>query len=215
MNRRIRRHSDASYLKYLKPSALAKLRDSQINARSHLVISKHRTQSLPSSPLRPLTPQFTSDIIPCFAGRIYGVRCPQRKKLVAAKAFYLPPTSPVLDSPDPILDLFTSDFFMVVNDAMDEDGNGEVDYMEFNEFMRDEGHNYYVNTNLFQRLDRDDYGSLDFWDVTTLCVIKSGRPFCRGCDEFLTSTYFACVKCFESSRGPYCICLQCYDTDYD
>ncbi|KAL8088072.1 hypothetical protein AgCh_038003 [Apium graveolens] len=109
MNRRIRRLSDASYLKYLKPGALAKLRDSRINARSSRVGSKHRSQPLPTSPLRP---QFTSDVIPCFAGRIYGVRCPQRKKLVAAKAFYLPPASPVLDSPDPILDLFTSDFLV-------------------------------------------------------------------------------------------------------
>ncbi|KAK1375555.1 hypothetical protein POM88_031748 [Heracleum sosnowskyi] len=54
---------------------------------------------------------FTNNIYIYGEGRIYGIRCPQRKKLVAAKAFYLPPTSPVLDSPDPILDLFTSDFF--------------------------------------------------------------------------------------------------------
>ncbi|KAL1812894.1 hypothetical protein DCAR_0625157 [Daucus carota subsp. sativus] len=112
MNRRIRRLSDESYLKYLKPGALAKLRDSRINARSHRINTKPRTQSLPASPVRLPIAQFTSDVIPSFAGRIYGVRCPQRKKLVAAKSFYLPPASPVLDSPDPILDLFTADYLV-------------------------------------------------------------------------------------------------------
>lgn len=122
MNRRIRRPTtktdEASYLKYLKPGALAQLRDSRINARSHRIdsqsqISLHRTQSPSSSPVRfPQPAQITSDSFPCFAGRIYGPRCPQRKKLVAAKSFFLPPASPVSDSPDPIIDLFSTDFLL-------------------------------------------------------------------------------------------------------
>ena len=71
--------------------------------------------------------------------------------------------------------------------------------------------NYYVDKDLFRRLDREENGSLDFWDLMTLCyIIKTGESFFRGCDKFLTSFYFACVKCFQSSRGPYCIFLRRY-----
>ncbi|RVX08431.1 hypothetical protein CK203_014106 [Vitis vinifera] len=64
MNRRIRtlhRSSskrDEAFHRYLKPGALAQLRDSRISARSHRVdshsqIHLHRTSSPPSSPLPP------------------------------------------------------------------------------------------------------------------------------------------------------------------
>ncbi|KAK9286028.1 hypothetical protein L1049_025231 [Liquidambar formosana] len=110
--------------RYLKPGALARLRDSRISARSfrfdsHSQISLYRSPS-PSSPpsLSPTNsqPQVAMiDGFPCFAGRIYGPRCPQRKKLVATKSvFFLSssPASPVSDSPDSIIDVFNTDILV-------------------------------------------------------------------------------------------------------
>ncbi|CAL5403459.1 hypothetical protein ACSBR2_027704 [Camellia fascicularis] len=123
MNRRVRRPSskkisDEGYLRYLKPGALAQLRDSRISARSHrtdlqIQISLCRTPSPSSSPVRAANAQI--DGFPCFSGRIYGPRCPQRKKLVAAKSvFFLSsnPSSPTSDSPDSIIDLFSNDILV-------------------------------------------------------------------------------------------------------
>ncbi|KAM7492348.1 hypothetical protein LguiA_035269 [Lonicera macranthoides] len=120
MNRRLRRSTstssiDKAYLRYLKPGALAQLRDSRINARSSRLDSKsqinlRRTPSPSSSPLRsPDAGQAPTEAFPCFAARIFGPRCPQRKKLVASKSVFFVPSNPVMDSPDnPIIDLFTT-----------------------------------------------------------------------------------------------------------
>ena len=129
MNRRIRastkpfssssptRSEPEPFHKYLKPGALAQIRDSRISAHrvnSHSLyllsssssISLHRTSSPPSSNAAPQqTPlSVSTDGIPCFSGRIYGPRCPQRKKLVAAKSvlFLNPIPNSVQDSPDSI-----------------------------------------------------------------------------------------------------------------
>ncbi|KAF3443686.1 hypothetical protein FNV43_RR13376 [Rhamnella rubrinervis] len=121
MNRRTRALHRSSpnrsepFLKFLKPGALAQIRDSRISARSHRVISLLQIRSSPPSspPSTPGQHPITAmDGFPCFSGRIYGPRCPQRKKLVAAKSILFPsqnPTGPVPDSPDPLIDLFGSD----------------------------------------------------------------------------------------------------------
>ncbi|KAL5794082.1 hypothetical protein ACOSP7_002676 [Xanthoceras sorbifolium] len=127
--RTIRRQSIARpepFLKYLKPGALARLRDSKISARSQRVksnpqISTHR-MSPPSSPRSSTDAQpqvNVSDDFPCFSGRVYGYgpRCPQRKKLVAAKAVLFLSSAqagPVSDLPDPVIDVFGSDSNIVV-----------------------------------------------------------------------------------------------------
>ncbi|PON83836.1 hypothetical protein TorRG33x02_203870 [Trema orientale] len=122
MNRRTRAIHRSSpsrtepFLKYLKPGALAQIRDSRISARSHRVVSLAQIRSSqPSSP-PPSTPGQLSvaamDGFPCFSGRVFGPRCPQRKKLVASKAVLFPsqnPSSPVLDAADPIMDVFSTD----------------------------------------------------------------------------------------------------------
>lgn len=120
MNRRLRitlkssKKRDAGYNRYLKPGALAQLRDSRINARSSRIgstqISLYRmeTSSSPSTLPSPTTIQVQIDGIPCFAGRIYGPRCPQRKKIVATKSVLIlcsNPSSPVSDSTDPIAEV--------------------------------------------------------------------------------------------------------------
>ena len=111
MNRRIGKNSvdkksDTGYLRYLRPGALAQLRDSKINARSHLrshdsQISVHRaissslTSSLPGSTSdfiqqqqQEVTGTFTiaDGELPFVSVRFYAPRCPQRKKLMAAKS---------------------------------------------------------------------------------------------------------------------------------
>ncbi|XP_050383168.1 uncharacterized protein LOC126799949 [Argentina anserina] len=123
MNRRARTthrstpNRSSPFLKFLKPGALAQIRDSRISSsRSHRINWISQIRSTP--PMSPSAadaglPQVTvaADGFPCFSGRIYGPRCPQRKKLVAGKSvmFLRPPPSPVSDLPDPIIDVFSSD----------------------------------------------------------------------------------------------------------
>ncbi|KAI4334093.1 hypothetical protein L6164_018825 [Bauhinia variegata] len=124
MNRRTRAPNKSSpsrvenFHKYLKPGALARLRDSRISAISHRVsslplISLHRA-SPPSSP-QSTDGQSLINVgegFPCFVGRIRGPRCLQRKKLVAAKSVLVisnSPSHPGADSPDPIIDSFSND----------------------------------------------------------------------------------------------------------
>ncbi|XP_027171990.1 uncharacterized protein LOC113771617 [Coffea eugenioides] len=102
-----RRGESPAYLRYLKPGALAQLRDSRISARTHGVDSKP-TQI--SSPPRPATPPqigpSDGPSSPCLSARIYGPRCPQRKKLVAAKGplFVGPNVTGHAQEPGPISD---------------------------------------------------------------------------------------------------------------
>ncbi|KAJ4981857.1 hypothetical protein NE237_032694 [Protea cynaroides] len=122
MNRRVRRSCRSStkreegFYTYLKPGALARLRDSRINARSQkpdlqTQIPFYRVAMLAStlSTGNNIQTQIaTSDGVPCFVSRTYSPRCPQRKKLVAAKSFYFlssNPSTPVSDSPDSLLDV--------------------------------------------------------------------------------------------------------------
>ncbi|XP_021293343.1 uncharacterized protein LOC110423455 [Herrania umbratica] len=118
MNRRTRslaRHSltgTEPFLKYLKPGALARLRDSRISARSHRISSLF--QISPSSPPSSGGQTFSASIdgFPCFAAtaRVYGPRCLQRKKLLAAKGMlFLNSTQSALDLADPVVDLLTSE----------------------------------------------------------------------------------------------------------
>lgn len=113
MNSRTRRKSprreSPSYLRYLKPGALARLRDSRISAHRTL----HPVDCKPyqiSSPPRAATPSQIGPVdgppSPC---RIYGPRCPQRKKMMAAKSFLYASPSLTGHGPEagPIVDLFS------------------------------------------------------------------------------------------------------------
>ncbi|KAK8613903.1 hypothetical protein V6N13_101657 [Hibiscus sabdariffa] len=96
------------FLKYLKPGALARLRDSRISARSH------RTSSIFQISASNVTQPFSvaGDSFPCFlaTGRAYGPRCLGRKKLCAAKGIiFLNSTQSGLDLPDPVMDLLSSE----------------------------------------------------------------------------------------------------------
>lgn len=113
MNSRTRRQSprseSLSYLRYLKPGALARLRDSRISAHRTL----HPVDCKPnqiSSPPRAATPSQIGPVDgPPSPGRIYGPRCPQRKKIMAAKSFLYASPSLTGHGPEasPIVDLFS------------------------------------------------------------------------------------------------------------
>ncbi|KAE8663902.1 putative beta-1,3-galactosyltransferase 2-like [Hibiscus syriacus] len=119
MNRRSRslaRHSlprSEPFLKYLKPGALARLRDSRISARSHRTSSLFQiSPSFPSSNGGQLSSSAAVDGFPCFVptARVYGPRCLQRRKLVAAKGMLFQSSSQsALDLPDPVVDLLASE----------------------------------------------------------------------------------------------------------
>ncbi|XP_061336659.1 probable protein S-acyltransferase 1 [Gastrolobium bilobum] len=118
MNRRTRQTIPHHFHKYLKPGALARIRDSKISARSH------RLNSLSQIPIhRPLSPPPSTEAqpqandadngFPFFVARIYGPRCPQRKKLMAAKSVLFVPVNPAADSPDLVIEPFGNDIAII------------------------------------------------------------------------------------------------------
>ncbi|XP_058755877.1 uncharacterized protein LOC131629093 [Vicia villosa] len=112
MKQRTRPTLPHHFHKFLKPGALARIRDSKITARSHRLnslsqISIYRPPSSPPPPSSTDQPQpNSSEGFPFFASAIYGPRCPQRKKLVAAKSVFFVPGSPAADSVDLVADSF-------------------------------------------------------------------------------------------------------------
>ncbi|KAI6672803.1 hypothetical protein NL676_000709 [Syzygium grande] len=121
MNRRTRRlvgrRSEPHHLKYLKPGALAQLRDSRISSARLLLHRAHSLAQILPPPPAPATPGQDGrprrppppDGPPCFAGSVYGPRCPQRKRLVAAECVWFVgsgPGSAARSEPDPAVDFF-------------------------------------------------------------------------------------------------------------
>ncbi|RWW48434.1 hypothetical protein BHE74_00045492 [Ensete ventricosum] len=119
MNRRIRGPSTARIEerlhRFLKPGALARLRDSRFSsARPARSVALPRLSSpSPRSPAATSPPAAQNDgIFPCFAVKAYGPRFLQRRKLAAAaaaKSIFFAPPSP--DLPDPLSDVFVVDLF--------------------------------------------------------------------------------------------------------
>ncbi|XP_068667789.1 uncharacterized protein [Aristolochia californica] len=120
MNRRVRSPCRSTFStkredrlhRYLKPGALAQLRDSKVSARfqkPRLQIPVSFVQSLASDSAPASAQIHQIDGFPCFSAAMYGPRFPQRKKLVAAKSMFVV-TSPVV--PDPIIDMFNSDLLV-------------------------------------------------------------------------------------------------------
>ncbi|KAF7150015.1 hypothetical protein RHSIM_Rhsim02G0047400 [Rhododendron simsii] len=99
--------------------------------------------------------------------------------------------------------------------SLDNDNDGKVSLHEFLGFMQQEGHTKMSNRHFFEELDKDGSGTLEFMEVMALYyVIKSGRPFCSGCDEFILGMYFTCSKCFENGDNSFCVCPKCFDDDH-
>ncbi|KAK4425389.1 hypothetical protein Salat_1732900 [Sesamum alatum] len=94
---------------------------------------------------------------------------------------------------------------------MDTDGDGKVDLSEFLTFMRREGYSHMRSPYFFSELDHDGNGALDFSEVMTLYyIIKSGRPFCDCCGNFIPGIFFSCVECFKNPQSSFNLCHDCY-----
>ncbi|KAA3463466.1 hypothetical protein EPI10_007812 [Gossypium australe] len=100
------------FLKYLKPGALARLRDSRISARSHRPSPAFQI-SLPAPSSNDVRSFSVSvDSFPCFVATrtAYGPKCLQRKKLSAGKGMiFLNSTQSALDLLDHAVDLLSSE----------------------------------------------------------------------------------------------------------
>ncbi|WCJ32933.1 hypothetical protein M5689_014326 [Euphorbia peplus] len=99
--------------RYLKPGALAKLRNSKISARSRKPLSlPHRIDS----PVSSIDQISSMDEIPCLQPKIYGPQFLQRKKLLASRSVFFinlasASTTPVLESAsnDSLIALYNND----------------------------------------------------------------------------------------------------------
>ncbi|KAK9931284.1 hypothetical protein M0R45_018564 [Rubus argutus] len=99
-------------------------------------------------------------------------------------------------------------------------GAHQISYLVFNEFLQQRGYNWIINDpKLFEKLDRNCDGSLDFWELLTFYYIISTRYFhCRQCSGYLGGLYFTCFACFEEGAhhshyydpGTYNLCCACY-----
>ncbi|PWA93381.1 hypothetical protein CTI12_AA070420 [Artemisia annua] len=111
-NRRIR---STTYLRYLKPGALAQLRDSKMKTITHQIYL-NRTITITSSPVRsPVSTQQEEDVnrSPGFTVRYNGPRCLQRKKLVAVRSICFNTNNGMISNgPEPVIDAFTNAFLV-------------------------------------------------------------------------------------------------------
>ncbi|KAF7149801.1 hypothetical protein RHSIM_Rhsim02G0046000 [Rhododendron simsii] len=96
--------------------------------------------------------------------------------------------------------------------SLDDNKDGKVSFNEFLRLMRQEGHTKMSNRHFFKEMDKDGSGTLEFMEVMALYyVIKSGRPFCSWCDEFIPGMYFTCTKCFENDNNSFFVCPKCFE----
>ncbi|PWA93380.1 hypothetical protein CTI12_AA070410 [Artemisia annua] len=110
-NRRIRHPSTTTYLRYLKPGALAQLRDSKIKTITHQI---YLNRSI-SSPVRsPASTQQEEDVnrSPGFTVRYNGPRCLQRKKLLALRSICFNTNGTISNGPEPVIGAFSNGFLV-------------------------------------------------------------------------------------------------------
>ncbi|KAJ1260428.1 hypothetical protein BS78_10G231400 [Paspalum vaginatum] len=95
--------------RFLRPGALARLRDSKVLARSLRCAARAPLPTPPSSPPRspaPAAAAAAGDGVPCFVGpTARGMRYPLRKKLAAARSVvFLPPP----EAAEAFMDMFAA-----------------------------------------------------------------------------------------------------------
>ncbi|KAG6496536.1 hypothetical protein ZIOFF_044403 [Zingiber officinale] len=93
--------------RYLRPGALARLRDERISTARSASLALLDLSLPPFPSARAAPPAQVEGLRPFFAARVHGPRFPRRKKLSPAKSVYLASSSP--DLADPFLDAFGVD----------------------------------------------------------------------------------------------------------
>nr|GMD65628.1 Ca2+ sensor (EF-Hand superfamily) [Ipomoea batatas] len=121
-----------------------------------------------------------------------------------AKAYYLAGSSE--------LQAGLQDLFYIVDTNVD----GRIDKHEFISLLTQHSVDKERDTDncriLFNELDIDGNGTLDFWEFMTLLYIyESKRPSCDGCGKFIPATYFTCVDCHADLHTQFNLCIGCYE----
>ncbi|PIM97962.1 hypothetical protein CDL12_29559 [Handroanthus impetiginosus] len=107
----------------------------------------------------------------------------------------------------PEVQVLAYDFFK----TMDTDGDRRVDLSEFLAFMRQQGYSQMRSPSFFNVLDHHGNGTLGFFEVMTVYyIIKSGRPFCDSCGNFIPGIFFSCVECYKTPELSFNLCHDCY-----
>ncbi|XP_073127350.1 uncharacterized protein [Henckelia pumila] len=95
--------------------------------------------------------------------------------------------------------------------SIDTNADRKVDLKEFLAFTSREGYSRLANPKIFEYLDRNGNGTLDFWEVLTLYhIINNGRPFCDSCANFIPGAFFSCVECYKNGNDTFDLCRDCY-----
>ncbi|KAI4345921.1 hypothetical protein L6164_013006 [Bauhinia variegata] len=98
---------------------------------------------------------------------------------------------------------------------MDTDKDGKISVEEFKTYFERKGDRAKGESNLFNLIDRNRDGSLEFDEVLTLFYISlSGRPVCDVCGKFIEALFFTCTFCHYSKPEEvgYNVCIACYKT---
>ncbi|KAI4353677.1 hypothetical protein L6164_002608 [Bauhinia variegata] len=97
-------------------------------------------------------------------------------------------------------------------EKMDADKDRKISLNECLEYLKKEGFPEISNRKIFEELDKDNSGCLDFEEAITLFYVSaSGRPlFCKACQDFLKEFYFTCCECFDSTSPTYDLCITCF-----
>ncbi|XP_077237921.1 calcium-binding EF-hand family protein [Tasmannia lanceolata] len=103
--------------------------------------------------------------------------------------------------------------------GLDANGDGKISKDEFINVMNELMPSNKLNL-LFAQLDRDNSGSLDFYEFITFYYACKCRPSCDCCSQIITDLYYSCIRCWEiyinSSEGAFesfDLCNQCYSKE--
>ncbi|XP_010438677.1 PREDICTED: uncharacterized protein LOC104722237 [Camelina sativa] len=117
----VRRNNDGFH-RYLKPGALAQIRNSRINARSNFPLSLTRSILVDPSPSENslvLAPQMlTMDQVPHLLSKIYGPYRIGRKKLGPARSVGLESMLDLNSSPNSVLESTNGNSNVLSNDVL-------------------------------------------------------------------------------------------------
>ncbi|XP_058201621.1 uncharacterized protein LOC131316316 [Rhododendron vialii] len=91
--------------------------------------------------------------------------------------------------------------------SIDAEGDGKVSTAEYLDFLKTKGWcQKEVPQNLFEHVDADNDGTLDFEECVTFYYLITFKRFlfCKGC-----GLHFVCVECHKKEKS-YDLCSSCY-----